>query len=347
MLELLAVVALGKFPGGSLNEFVDLVAKSTNGNVVASQGWVRPIAKFEMTADRSELNRILRRDTDMRITPGVDWIFSDEMLPPMRVPGVNVGQVPQPTWKALGADHFQDGRVTFRTEGNERLNSTSLADAPFEKPVQIHWMLQEFPVAVDVRGMEPRQFLIHVARSVGGSFQNLPNAYRLELEPTQMRTRAINMLELKQEGMPTAATAPADQPAAVMRERNELLIALLRELNPQQIAQAFATSDGFVEAQLNPQGAFGAALARALEGGVAGRGFNSQQLTVTSPRGTVMINTRMPIFATLRANFSGQVRLATINERGQAGPPLNINLTDVRTFRGNRQGGRGAPPPTP
>lgn len=266
MITLLLASALAlKFPGGTPNDFINLLSDTTKQNVVLNLGEGRNFEKADLnTDDLSELARGIRTQIKIAMLPGQDLIFSDQLLDRKLVTGPimrgqveleaaieavkarrdsrTAGLLPQPPSikempltlapVGLSATAVKDGKITFKTEQAQRLELTSLNGA-LSKPLKMHWIYDDAILCVHVQAMPELDFLKFAAKAMGSILVSTAKDYTFALDPVEIRKRAIATM---QKYNPTEGNA-------VAQKSMQFRIACLNGLNNAQIAEALK-SDG-------------------------------------------------------------------------------------------------------
>jgi hypothetical protein len=265
MLTLILASALAmKFPGGTPNDFINLLSDTTKQNVVLNLGEGRAFGSADLnTDDLTELARGIRAQLKIAMLPGQDLIFSDQMLSRNLVSGpimrgaaeteaivravkakqdARAGLLPKPpeltemplslSGVGLSADAVKDGKVTFKTEKSQRLDLPALSGA-FSKPLKMHWIYNDAILCVRVQDMPELDFLKFVAKATGSILVSTAKDYTLALDPIEIRKRAIATM---QKTTPTQGNAIAEKSL-------QFRIACLNGLTGAQLGEALK-SDG-------------------------------------------------------------------------------------------------------
>lgn len=282
MLTLLAAAALApvKFPGGNPNDFAALLAESAKQNVIVVQGEGQMVEACEYDpSDLNELSRALRNQTKLMIMPGTDLILSDGYISRQLVRG-NLGRMR--SGSGLGSDEQQevaarlkamndaraasgsdksgfklvmmspvqlpanavkDGMVTFQTKKSESLDLMALGN--LSKPVKTHWIFGSAVVACKVDNLPELDFLKWIAKGVGGRIVSGPKEYTLDIDPGEIRRRAIKTISLNK---PTGGTP--EETARLQKQQN-FRISCLNALTPTQLSAALATENGETRVELD------------------------------------------------------------------------------------------------
>ncbi len=98
------------------------------------------------------------------------------------------------------ADAFKDGKVTLKTAKGEAIDPFALSKIKFSKPLMVEdWFAGNANrnlLAFDVKGMDEREFLKEVAKSLGARFDYAGPNYRLSFDPVEFKTRTLPTIEL-------------------------------------------------------------------------------------------------------------------------------------------------------
>jgi len=341
MFTLLIATALAatKFPGGSPNDFASLLAGAAKQNVVVEQGEGQVIRACEFDpSDLTELARAIRNQTQMAIMPGSDLVLTDGLLarklvespsfdiersdvltdaaalparpssqdPRFAFQPLNMGK------KALPAGAVQKGRVTFSTEKSDGLDLGSL-NGQMSKPVTVHWILKDAVVCCQVAGLSEDDFLKWVAKSAGGRLISTAKDYTLDIDPIEIRRRAINTISRQ---VSVGNVAVAEQVKAFR-------IAALNSLNAAQIKAALATDGAETKIVLNQQNP----MSRSALAYIQTMARNQAQQNGNQRRGRgnananelrQMDNTR-PAYLVIDSRFNAFVEIPIRSNRGSGG----------------------------
>lgn len=241
----LVALALTAFPGGTTNALVSLIRDTNKQDTFVVRAKPKDdLPKLEFDPESIEsINTALRVKLNLKIIPGTEPIFSDDRAASSLFSfyGPTTGATGTP--KPLTAEGFKDGKITFRTEGNQVLDLRSLAGAPFAKPIQVHWTLIGLLASVDIRDAAPAVFLDKLARGLGARFRETEKGYALEFRPEEFRRRALNNLEgIKFDD----GSMPADE----LTPKLELAKTTLRSIGANDLTEAFRTPTSQVEINL-------------------------------------------------------------------------------------------------
>jgi hypothetical protein len=306
------------FPGGSANDFAKFLAEQTHHSVVIGQAYVRPVEKANLDVSNFELlARNTRSQTHLRFAPGVEMILQDELLPPCRMGWTTIaGTAKDPKWVDLTG--VKDGKVTFHTSGDERVDPFSLEKAGFSRPLTVHWMLGKFPLAIQADGMDEKQFLAYVAKATGGYFVVTAKAFRLELDPDQLRRRASNMLDLSLKNDPNAAN-----PYEGVQARVEFLKAVLQDASRSELAAAFASDKSKVQGDLRTNSETVRTLIRRMK---TDKSFDPDTGAVNTPAGPINLEEATKAQFVLEANFHAALQFTFKGEEGKDPPILRMEF---------------------
>ncbi len=272
---ILASILAVKFAGGTPNAFIAALSTDTQQNVMMTQGDGAILARAEFeTSDLNEMSRAVRAQLSHAILPGTDLILSDQFVARELVAenqGQRVlregGEVEiviraneavsrssatdgsrrsgrfEPNRIALPKTAVQDGKVTFKTEGNDALQIPMVGQA-LSKPVKVHWFYDRAPIFVHVKDQPEEEFARWLAKAVGARLVVNAKEYAFELNPSEARKRAVATIQKE----PLPERNAASQTAA----RN-FRIACLNALTPAQISAALAESGSTTRIELGPR----------------------------------------------------------------------------------------------
>ncbi len=338
----LLLAAVTTFGGGTTNDLVQAIRKGTNQDVVIVRGVTvaGKLEAFDFDPESMDLlNTAVHAKTALKIVPGSEPLFSDELIPPTLLGGFsqvattgrqgrfnpqnpNGGPIPDPvvststgpsTKRPLSANDIVSGKVTFKTEKVEFLDVSSLLSAPLGKPVQLSWVYMDMQPAVDFRGTAPSLFLQKVAKGIGAKYRETDQGYFLDLSPEEFRRRALKSLN----AMKIATSSPQ---AAVTTAKLQLAIAAMQSLPSNSLIEAFATPGSKTmytmargSSLLAPANSYLQAMMRAPAQGGRGGGGNSRQLAQTL---RMVDNRRNPVLI-FDAHFQSQIDIPIMDAQGR------------------------------
>jgi hypothetical protein len=307
------------FPGGSANDFADFLHLQTSKSVVIAQAYMRPVEKAELEPDNlNELARGTRAKTHLRFVAGSDMILQDELLPPERMAWTTVKErVIEPKWVEVSG--MKDGKLTFRTTGDERLDPLSLEKAKFSRPVSVHWMLGKYALSVRAQDLDERTFLTYVAKATGGFLQINAKGYRLELDSDQLRKRALNMLALSLKNDPLAGN-----PYEGVQGRIEILTGMLEDASKADLATAFATPESKVEVPLKSNAQTMRAMMRMAK--ASPNSYDPETGALRTPAGPLFLDQAAKAQFVLKATFRGALEFTFKGEEGKPPPFIRIEI---------------------
>ncbi len=97
------------------------------------------------------------------------------------------------------ADAYKDGKVTLKTKPGEAIDPFALSKIRFSKPLMVEdWFTGNANrnlLAFDVKGMDEREFLRELAKSLGARFDYSGPNYRLSFDATEFKTRTLPTIE--------------------------------------------------------------------------------------------------------------------------------------------------------
>ncbi|MBN9500699.1 MAG: hypothetical protein BGO01_08670 [Armatimonadetes bacterium 55-13] len=339
MLSLLAVTALAlvKFPGGTPNEFADSIVDSTKQNAIIVQGDAAMVDDCEYEpADFNEMARLIRNQTDLMILPGLDMVLSDGMLSqklvtatqPTRiirrrsrgnqqVLGSNSGDKEAVKPLSLSAVELQptaikDGKITFATKKQERLDLSSLQKL-LSQPLDIHWIYKDATVCLNVTDMPEETFLKWMAKGIGARFVQGSKGFSFALNAEEIKKRALATLNAQKD------SEDAKVADAVTARKRLFQIACLNGISSGQLATALATPGGQVRIELNQR----SPLTRTavtyvqdleklqMQGVQQGRG---QRNVVSVMR---RLDSSRPVYLTMDAQFQVSLEIPIVDNRGR------------------------------
>ncbi len=272
MFALLAAAAIA-FPGGSTNDLVHLLRESTNqdGIIVRSSAPKADLEKVEFDpASADSMNTVFRTKYDLRIVPGSEPLFSDEMIPAQLLAGVRGGGRMSPTYfqgqitygseggtpgaatgrKPLTGDSFRDGKINFKTEGKETLDMSSIISAPFGKPVAMSWVFLDALPYVEIKDGTSAAFLQKLAKAVGGRFRETEKTFAIEFLPSEFRRRAERSLQ----AIKATDSSPESQLVAA---KVKLLMGALQAMSTDDLTTVFSSPSGRVTIFMNRSNGLG------------------------------------------------------------------------------------------
>jgi len=243
MLTTLSSILLAiAFPGGTPSEFATALASEFKPGALIVQGDAREIKPCTIeTLDLTELARVVKNQTGLSFLPGQDVVFSDGLLARRLTAsqfmkgGVALPLKPEvPTTislvkVALPGSALKDGLVTFKTAKGESLDIGSLATL-LSKPLTSHWIYAESVVALDVADLPELDLLKWLSKGIGARLVVGTKGYQLDLDPIEIRRRAINTIQRE---APEGAT---NEDKAFNRLSQKFRINCLNALSPAQLS---------------------------------------------------------------------------------------------------------------
>lgn len=328
MLNLLVAAAAMTFPGGTTNDLVKSLADSFKLNVVAIESSNQTIAAFDYEpGNLNLLAQNLRWKTTMQLTPGADLIANDGMLPESVV--APVAETRRPKLAAsmvIPADGIKGGKVHLVTTGSDLVPMRSLSSANFSKPVKIPWVYTDYAFAANVNDMAEQDFITFVAKGAGGRLLTTDKAYEIQIDPTEVRRRAIKTIE---------AEKPSDEPTqkAVEVAKNNLRVAAIQAMTVKQLTDYLANSGGSVRIALaggliNPATAYVKAMEAEQKVALQDQQANQNTENVGRQRGRrgrqnaniigvlQRVNPRQTSYVVIQPLFQVGLEIATIGQGG-------------------------------
>jgi hypothetical protein len=297
------------------------------------------------STDLNEFSRTMRAQASLRMVPGVDFILHDEKLPKALFNETGTGLI-----GGIGAHlGIADGKVLLRTEG-AGLSLETLRRQTFAHPLRVHWLFVSYAIAADVEAMPERQFLEYVAKAVGGNLTVGATQYSIEINPVEVRRRAIATLD----DISARAINDSDPAAlerglrqivsessveSMLREiawdlsiesaGRELAKAALQNATNAQILEAFKSTTSQTRIQVRPgsplaQAAFARvkahdAMREARAQGSTGQRGQSVPIPVLE-----RVDNRRPVHVILNGRFNAHVEVPVIDARGGPGGVVRV-----------------------
>ncbi len=292
------------FPGGSAADLAKALSGASHLNVVIAQAQPKQIPAFDFDPKSFEtLAWDVKSHSGMRIVAGTDVILTDDLLP-----GKLAGMAePSTKWKDISTDSVKDGKVTFETTGEERLNAAALEQLKFDKPVKVHWILRDQAMAVKADSMPATEFLTYVAKATGGRFANTKDAYMLSMDTEAIRRRALNLLALRGKTVPPGDESKRIQGAVAFISK------VLQDLTPAGFAQVFASANNQANFDIPANNPEYAVLLRQLAAADP-TNIDLNALAIRGGNGTVQyLDPRRPARLTVGSNFTAILSLSTRN----------------------------------
>lgn len=227
------LLAIATFPGGNFNDLAASLAEATGRPAVVSLSSARGRMKsfsFD-AADEDAFSRTVLKEIGLMRAPGVTVVFHDGQLPSARVSQRAWNQPETVAAKAFSADSVKAGRVTFRTEKTESLDLKTLAG--FAKPVVSHWYFEGLAIGVSAKDVPEMEFLSLVAKGIGGRFLNTSAAFKIDIDPAEIRSRAVRTIQA--EAMPTESDG-----ASLQNKERAFRIAALNAISNEEISRLLA-----------------------------------------------------------------------------------------------------------
>lgn len=268
MIALLAV-AMTTFSGGSTNDLAHLLRDSTHQDVVIERLSVDELkgpVDFDPTSGDS-MNQAFRSKFDLHILPATLTLFTDEQIPAKLYAGLHQsvrgprGQQavvylggggpeampagPGANRKPLTGEAVKDGKITFKTQGKEALDMSSLLSVPLGKPLTMGWVYLDDTPAIDVQDSAIPVFLDKLAKAVGGKFHQTDKTYAIDFQPDEFRRRAVHTL-----GAIKTGNTPED---AVYGAKVRLAIGALNLLSSQDLTTVFESPGGRITVPITNQ----------------------------------------------------------------------------------------------
>lgn len=239
MLCLLMAVA-ATFPGGAPGDLAQAIRSGFEHDTVLVYGQTgKSVPAFDLdTSNLYNLNMSLRTPTKLSVIPGSAPVFSDGWIPANLMPNPRGrAAVPQVSIKP---EDVKDGKLTFATKGNHVLNLKDLASkSPFDRPVSIHWFLQEYQVYADARDANAKDFLTLVAQGLGGEFTETKSRYSIDLDPSATKRRIVASLNKD-------AVSPEARASAGDADRETFAAAVVNVLTTNQMQTLLKSRSGRV-----------------------------------------------------------------------------------------------------
>jgi hypothetical protein len=96
-------------------------------------------------------------------------------------------------------DAFKDGKVTLKTNPGEAIDPFTLSKIKFSKPLMVEDWFAGNPnrnlLALDVKGMDEREFLREIAKALGARFDYSGPNYRLSFDALEFKTRTLPTIQ--------------------------------------------------------------------------------------------------------------------------------------------------------
>jgi len=306
MLFELALVSGTLFPGGTANEFASFLAENAKKEVVVCQAILQKVPRADLEFGSFDLlARGIRGKAQLVVPPGSELILHDDLILPdkfefAKPPVLSVSG----RWVEFTSDKIRDGRVTFATKQDERLDPYTLESAKFSKPISVHWLFRGLSLSLNVENQTEQKFLENVAKAVGGVLSNKPTSYRIELDPEEFRKRTLNEIRRRVpftlEEIKKYGTYAPELEAKYFALESFLLI--FKELPRATIMEAFRTEDSKATAELQRTGELWDSFSRNLNR-TGNKQFDPRTNTIRSPAGPIRINPQGAWKATISADF--------------------------------------------
>ena len=226
------LLAIATFPGGNFNDLAASLSEATGKPAVVSLSSARGSMKsfsFD-TADEGAFGRTVLKEIGLMRAPGVTVVFHDGQLPSAKVSQKPWNQPESVSPKAFSAASVKAGKVNFRTEKTESLDLKTLAG--FAKPVESHWFFEGLAIGVVAKDVPEMDFLGLVAKGIGGRFLNTSAAFKIDIDPVDIRTRAVRTIQA--EAIPTEGDE-----AAILNKERAFRIAALNALSNEEMSRLF------------------------------------------------------------------------------------------------------------
>ena len=227
------------FAGGEGTALTKQIAEHWQESAVFSHEPSTKIPKISFEfKDREEFRTSLTKVTQLSASENEDNVLSTPGYPLHLV--LANGHFKDDTWKKAGEIRISDRRVSTSPDGSF-LSVASLQFNKFQKPLKVHWFLQEQWVSIYARDERESELLRKVSAAVGGSFYESPTEYRIEFDPKEFRRRAI-----------FTWTAAGNQDSFAHNSAdNEYTLAVYKMISDEQIAKVYEKPDSQVTLPLD------------------------------------------------------------------------------------------------
>lgn len=225
----LLLACAATFPGGPPGDLAAAIRSGLAHDTLLVYGQTgKTVPAFDLdTSNLYNLNMSMRSPTRLSVIPGSEPVFSDGWIPTNLMPNprsrANVPQV------SIKKEDVKEGKLTFATKGDHALNLKDLtANSPFDRPVSIHWFLQEYQVYADARDASANAFLTLMAQGLGGDFTETKGRYSIDLDPGATKRRIVASLNKD-------AVSPEARSEAGESDRETFASAVVNTLNTTQM----------------------------------------------------------------------------------------------------------------
>lgn len=316
MISSLALLSVVVFPGGSASDLAAAIFKANRKPIFIAQGIMAKLGPSQFEANNiDEISKAIRKTSAIRMSPGSDLVFSDSILPVASVPNVHYPPpTPAPAFKAISGLALRNGFVTWRTLNNERFDLASLSAMSFSKPVRVHPLLTRYAIALYAERVPERDFLRLAAIAAGGKLVETSDAYKLELNPQELKVRLINLFKLLE-----------DEEVRSGRDSGTRLVALkmmeraFNEATPSTLATAFAGTGSSATFDLAAGSNGHTSMLKLISDYNVAAGYPLQNGVLKTPSGSVSLNLEGNFGITIASDFHIKVGVPVLDQDGKPG----------------------------
>ncbi|MFQ3586271.1 MAG: hypothetical protein SNJ76_01220 [Fimbriimonadaceae bacterium] len=193
----LALGAVASFSGGPPSDLAAFLASEAGRPAVIAFDSAAALPAMSLpVADPNELARTLRNTAKLHQMPGLPLTFSTGTLPRHLFEIGAIRRQRQPGTSAPNAQSLsvRDGRASISMKGTEAMTLSELQRLPWSRPLDYHWIGAEYALAISADKVPEVDLLREMARAVGARLVVGRDAYTFQIEPEEVRRRALRTL---------------------------------------------------------------------------------------------------------------------------------------------------------
>lgn len=258
-----ALGAVASFQGGPPSDLATFLATEARRPAVIAFDNVLALPAMSLNVgDPNDLARTLRNTARIHQMAGLPLTFSTGKLPRhlFEIGAIRRQKQPGGTAPNVQSLSVEGGRVSIAMKGTEAITLSELRRLSWSRPIEYHWIGAEYALAISADNVPEADFLREVARAVGARLAIGRDAYTFQLEPEEIRRRALRTLQ--------ETLTPEEVRRLRDRERMELdlAVAVLQNLPAPNVAEMLRAPETETRMPLAGNPALQQAALRYLEG---------------------------------------------------------------------------------
>lgn len=191
VIALAATLIQAQFGGGDPSELAAAIQKATNRPVVVAAYKPGRIPGFAYEPELPKSLNLALKPHGYMLPPSMQYAVAPAQMPrwKMQISPLQQGQVEyQP---ASFESIWDEKKLSLTTKAGTALKLSSLNQMGFSKPVQVHWLYNDIPVATACSGISETEFLNLVAQAVGAKLFDDRDGFKINPDVKEIQYRTL------------------------------------------------------------------------------------------------------------------------------------------------------------